>query len=93
MKISESNIEMNVSKYACNNGWWVRKFVSPSNSGSPDKLFIKNGLVLFIEFKKTGEKPRKLQIEIIKQMRNHGAIVHVIDDIQKGKEVLDNAFN
>ena len=93
MKISEQNIEMNVSKYACNTGWWTRKFTSPSNSGVPDRIFIKNGLVFFIEFKATGEKLRPLQVEIIKQMVVKGAIVHVVDDIQTGKEILDNAFN
>ena len=82
---------MNVSKYACNTGWWTRKFTSPSNTGVPDRIFIKNGKTLFIEFKATGEKPRKLQLEIIKQMREKGAVVHVVDDIQTGKDILDNA--
>lgn len=89
----ERTIENKVKKYAKDNGWWVRKFVSPAHSGSPDDIFIKNGKVLFIEFKATGEKPRKLQVEIIKQMTDHGATVHVVDSIEQGKGVLDNAFN
>lgn len=93
MKVSESNIEMNVSKYACNTGWWTSKFTSPSRAGVPDRIFIKNGKTLFIEFKATGEKPRKLQLEIMKQMREKGAIVYVVDDIQTGKDILDNETN
>jgi len=93
MKISESNIEMNVSKYACNTGWWTAKFTSPSKTGVPDRIFIKNGKTLFIEFKATGEKPRKLQLEIIKQMQSHGATVYVVDDIQQGKDILDDETN
>lgn len=91
MKVSERNIEMNVTRHAINTGWWTAKFTSPSKSGVPDRLFIKDGLTLFIEFKATGEKPRKLQVEIIKQMREKGAIVHIVDSIEQGKEVLDNA--
>ena len=91
MKVSESNIEMNVKRHARQTGWWVRKFTSPANSGSPDDIFIKDGKVLFVEFKATGKKPRPLQVEIIKQMQAHGAIVHIVDDIQSGKDILDNA--
>lgn len=92
MKISERNIEMNVSKYATLTGWWTSKFTSPSKAGVPDRIFIKNGKTLFIEFKATGEKPRKLQVEIIKQMREKGATVYVVDDIQTGKDILFNAI-
>ena len=89
----ESLIERTVNKYAKSTGWLTYKFASPSNRGVPDDLYIKNGAVLFIEFKATGGKPRPLQIEVIKKIRQHGGTVYVIDDIQKGKEVLDNAFN
>lgn len=89
MKISERNIEMNVVRHAVNTGWLPFKFNSVNHAGVPDRLFIKDGKTIYIEFKATGEKPRKLQECAFKKMREHGALVFVVDDIDEGKAVLD----
>lgn len=67
------------------------KFVSPGTSGVPDRIVIGNGHTVFVELKRPGEKPRKLQQVIIKNMKEHGAHVCAIDkreDIDKLLSVL-----
>lgn len=85
----ESKIENDVKDYAKKLGCLSYKFVSPSNRAVPDQLFIFEGRVFFIEFKAPGKKPTKLQSKIHKTMQSHGAEVYVIDDLQKGKDLID----
>lgn len=61
-------------------GFLYYKFVSPGHSGVPDRIVIGNGYTIFVELKKPGEKPRKLQEKIIENMTAHGAIVFTIDN-------------
>lgn len=89
MKISESNIELNVTRHGMKTGWLSFKFNSSNHAGVPDRIFIKNGKTIYIEFKASGEKPRKLQEITFKKMREHGAQVFVVDSIEDGKAVLD----
>ena len=84
----ESLIERKCCQWAKVNGWLVYKFVSPSQSGVPDRLFIRNGQVVFVEFKATGEKLRPLQVKIIDKMREQGATVHVIDSVEGFIDVM-----
>ncbi len=78
----ESLIERKCCQWAKAQGWLVYKFVSPSQAGVPDRLFIKNGVIRFVEFKATGETLRPLQQRIINKMREQGAIVHVADNLE-----------
>ena len=77
----ESTIEKNCSTWAKNNGWLGYKFSSPQQRGVPDRLFIKNGSTVYIEFKAPGKQATKYQLHTIAKMTAHGAIVHVIDNI------------
>jgi O-acetylhomoserine/O-acetylserine sulfhydrylase-like pyridoxal-dependent enzyme len=54
----------------------------------PDDIFLKNGFVFWIEFKATGAKPTKNQLEEIATIRKHGGIVYVVDNITFGTEIL-----
>ena len=84
----ESLIERKCCQWAKGNGWLAYKFVSPSQSGLPDRLFIRNAQVVFVEFKATGEKLRPLQVKIIDKMREQGATVHVIDSVEGFIDVM-----
>ncbi len=77
--IIESNVEDYFRKEVTKIGGLCYKFKSPQNSGVPDRIVIYNGLVVFVELKKPGEKPRKLQQSIAKEMRAHGALVFTVD--------------
>lgn len=77
--IIESDVETYFRKEVKKLGGLCYKFTSPQNSGVPDRIVIYNGLVVFVELKKPGEKPRKLQQVEAKKMRAHGAMVFVVD--------------
>lgn len=84
----ESTIESKCKQWAKANGWLAYKFVSPSQRGVPDCLFIKNGLTMYVEFKTPGKLPTKYQLHTINKMRLHGAVVHIIDDVEDFTNVI-----
>jgi len=88
MRLLEAQIEKSIVRYAEGNGWLVRKIIYPGRKGCPDRMFIKDGRVLFVEFKRPGEKPRGTQKNEHARFRNHGVEVYVIDDIDVGKLVF-----
>lgn len=85
----ERDIERKVCQYAEKNGWLTFKFTSPANRGVPDRLLIRNGQVIFIEFKAKGKKPTALQTKIINKIRQYGCAVYVIDDLDDGRGLID----
>ena len=85
----ESVIEKKVSDYAKLLGWWTSKFTG--TVGCPDRLFIRDSKVIFVEFKAPGKLPRPLQAKIIERMKIKGATVYVVDDIEQGKGIF-NAY-
>jgi hypothetical protein len=86
--VGESYIEGNVQGIAEAHGWLVRKVKWIGRVGCPDRLYMKGGRVLFIEFKRPGKDLEPRQVREIKRMRNHGVEVHVIDNIAEGLKLL-----
>jgi len=86
--ILESSVEGDAMKFAILRGWWEAKFVSPNQRGVPDRLLIRAGRVIFIEFKKFGKEPTRQQLKRHREMREHGAEVFVVDTLQEAKEIL-----
>lgn len=64
------------------------KFTSPNNKGVPDRIFIRDGQVFFIEFKAPTKMPTMLQHHIIGLMELHGAEVFVVDQIEQLEGIL-----
>jgi hypothetical protein len=88
-KMLEKDIERKVCKYAKVLGIEPYKFSSPARAAVPDRMFVFEGLVFFIEFKRKGYKPTSAQHREINRLRNHGVPVFVIDSIETGKYVMD----
>jgi len=84
----ESTIENNVTRFAMSKGWLAYKFVSPGRAGVPDRIYLRNGHTVFIEFKAPGKKPSKLQQMQIKKIQHQGFEVHVIDNIAEGRQLF-----
>ncbi len=84
----ERDIEKRVVDLAKKAGWLVFKWVSPSQRGVPDRIFIKDGTVVMIEFKAPGKKPTQLQAHVIKQLRAHFMVVHVCDSVESAVDAL-----
>ena len=69
-------------------GWFPRKLAWRGRDGAPDYLFIKDGRVVFIEFKDRGKKARLNQSREHDRMRAAGAEVHVVDNVYDGLKIL-----
>ncbi len=88
--LKESQIEHKVCEYSKEVGWLCYKFSSPSNRGVPDRIFIKNSKLIFIEFKAFGKEPTRLQSFVHKKIRLAGFEVYVVDNFRDGKNIIDN---
>jgi hypothetical protein len=86
----EREIENRVVKYAKDRKFLAYKFTSPSNRSVPDRLLISpTGKIFFIEFKRKGKLPTKLQDFTIQTFKSRGVSVSIIDDCDKGKLLID----
>lgn len=84
----ESYIERNSVKYAEKKGWLYFKVTSPTKRALPDRFFARKGEIVFVEFKRFGEKARKQQEKRIKELRDHGVTVHIIDTVEQAYEIF-----
>ena len=75
----ERDLQKKCVAYARKNGWWARKFVAQGRRSVPDYIFAKDGRVVFVEFKRSGEKATELQEEEHKAMRAAGLVVRLCD--------------
>ena len=87
-QVRESAIERAVCAKARRAGWLAPKWSSPGRRGVPDRLFIRAGRVIAIEFKAPGETPSALQRHTINELREAGLECHVIDSVEGGLRVL-----
>ena len=77
----EKKLEKRCADLAKAHGWYTRKWASPSHRGVPDRLFLKDGAVVFVEFKAPGNEPTPLQADEIEQIKGHGGKVFWTDDV------------
>ena len=88
--MTEQQIEQKLVKKVKEMGGIAFKFVSPGNSGVPDRLvLIAVGKIAFVEVKRKGEKPRPIQVRMINKIRNLVFKVYVLDDEKKIGEIVD----
>lgn len=81
-KTSEKDIETYLRDEIKAIGGRAYKFVSPGNSGVPDRLVcLPGGRIAFVELKAPGKKPTVLQERQHKILRGLGFYVQVIDSI------------
>lgn len=84
----ESTIERKVCAAAKKAGWLVRKVSCPGHRGFPDRMFVKEGYVVLVEFKRPGGKPRANQLHEHRLLARAGLDVRVIDDVAAGVEAF-----
>lgn len=73
------------------------KFTSPGTRGVPDRVLLGldadgQSVVLFVEVKRPGGKPRPSQLHCHAEMARHGAQVAVVDTTSGVDELLDTVF-
>lgn len=95
----ERNIERNCGDHARDQGIMHLKFTSPGRRAVPDRLLLAKipeflipviaQYICFIEYKRKGEKPTVPQQREHARLRALGFTVHVIDNVEDGKAVID----
>jgi len=88
LKQGEKAVEKKSCDVAKANGWFRRKLSSPGDRGVMDRIFIKEGRAVFIEYKRVGEIPTPLQRQVAAEMLDHGAEVWWTDTVRGTKMIL-----
>jgi Holliday junction resolvase len=86
MKRIESELEKKCSQYARERGWASVKLEKNWNKGVPDRLFVKNDKVFFVEFKK--DKNSKLSKEQLFWKNFIAPLYFVIYDFHSFTEII-----
>lgn len=87
----ESDNTSKAHEYAQRRGWFTFKVDSPTFNGLPDRCYIRRGRVVWIEWKRPGRGETGLsaiQVIRIREMREHGAEVYVLDNMQEFMELM-----
>lgn len=92
MRVSETSekvFERTASKYVEQVGGMAVKLLSQFINGLPDRMFLlPRGRVIFVEFKSTGCKPRKLQAVIMRRIASLGFTVLVVENVTEYEELI-----
>jgi len=88
----ESTIEKAVCAYAKAKGCLIIKLAGQNQRGQPDRLFIRAGRCLFVEFKAPGKHPTALQLKWLDKLNDQGMAVAWCDDIERGKDQINIIF-
>ena len=85
MKLLEAKVERDIKKWCEQHKdelWWL-KFTVPGMSGVPDRIALfRGGRCVFVELKRPGGKPRKLQVWVHKRLQRFGFPCHVFDNAE-----------
>lgn len=85
----ESELEARFRAQVAQAGGKAYKLISPGNAGVPDRLVIlPGGKVGFVELKRKGEKPRKLQEYRMRELRSLGCCTAVVDDMESAAQAI-----
>lgn len=88
----EKDVEKKCGAIAKRHGCLWLKWSSPSVRGVPDRLLIyPDGTVVFVEVKRPGGRPTKLQLAWHRKLRLQGCGVVVISDPKALENLVANA--
>jgi VRR-NUC domain. len=80
----EKKIEEAWNKIAKKQGWVVRKMKNRDENSDPDRMYMRNGEMFFIEFKRRGKVQTDAQkLKAREIMEKGGFKVYVIDVVDK----------
>ena len=91
---SEKLVERRLVEYMKEKKCLCIKLLSNHMQGVPDRLCLfPNGVVVFVELKTTGRKPRPIQLYVHKILTNLGFRVFVIDTVKDAIDMVDDILN
>jgi hypothetical protein len=77
----ESKLKEVIKKKLTAQGWWVVGLIQTTENGIPDKMCLRQGRVVFLEFKRPGRwKADPLQKFRIEQLQKRGFEAYVVND-------------
>lgn len=88
MPVLEKDIERAACEWARSQGWLVYKFTSPNRRSVPDRLFLRDGKVVFIEFKRPGGKLTPMQEREIRKLQQAGVAAEVAFSLEDAQAWL-----
>jgi hypothetical protein len=80
----ESAIEKAVTAHAKKLGWLSLKLSGANDRGKPDRMYLRRGVAVFVEFKAPGAKPTALQMKWLSTLADQGFMVAWVDSIEDG---------
>jgi Holliday junction resolvase len=88
----EKTIVANVMAQGRALGWWVTKIHGSaySTAGIPDVLAIKDGRAAWLECKRPGEEPTKIQLHRMRELSAAGCPVAVVTSAADARAFLEN---
>jgi len=93
---SEKQVESAGIRYAKSLGWVVRKQSGQGARGKTDRMFLKNGNAVFVEFKAPGKEPTVKQLNEISILKDIGFQAGWFDSVGSFKlwlNAIDEHFN
>lgn len=96
MESKNTTLERSIEHYFVNEckraGWWCVKFLPFSLNGMPDRVVLMPGAkAVWVELKRPGAKPRKLQLKMHGRLRAYGFEVHTISS-REGVNIFTNSY-
>ena len=88
--MNEKQVEKRIVDYATKHGVMSLKLGGPNDRGKPDRMFLYDGNVLFIEMKGEGKKPTKLQLNWLDKLKKQGFEADWVDNVNDGQEWIDD---
>lgn len=81
-----------VIEHAKSIGVLARRLVMLNRRGYPDTTFMKNGIVILMEFKDIDGELSMLQEREIAKLRKAGMTVYIVDTVEEGIAILNSAY-
>ena len=91
---NEKSVERKLVELTKLSGSLCIKLLTYQFTGLPDRMCLfPGGIIIFVELKTTGEKPRKIQLAVHRMLRNLGFRVEVIDTIKGVEDLIKEIEN
>jgi hypothetical protein len=87
----ESKLERKSAAWAQSQGWLTMKYTG--ERGYPDRIFIKEGVTVWIELKREGEEPTRVQYYQMKRLKDRGAYAYWTDSLEGLQTILEHHTN
>lgn len=85
---AESDIETTSWQNAVACGWVTIKIERGQLNGWPDRLYLRGGRAVFIEYKAPGKKPTRQQLLRHAEIRAAGFEIYVCDSVEMSDAIL-----